>query len=64
MTGMIWALLIGAAVGFVAGKLAAIYRMNRWLVSLTPEDRGYVRSLMHPEDRWKENAAHDAKVGL
>ena len=56
---MIWYLLIGIVLGFAIGKLAAVRRMSKWMNSLAPEDQKYVRELMHPEDRWKQNAEHD-----
>lgn len=59
---MIWILLIGLSVGFLLGKFASIRRLSKWVRSLAPEDQRYVRELMHPEDRWKQNTQHDISL--
>jgi hypothetical protein len=56
------AIVIGFALGFSVGKVSAARRMQKWLRSLASEDALYVRELLHPEDRWKQNAEHDARM--
>lgn len=56
---MIWGLLIGVVVGFAAGAFFVLRKQTRWMRSLDPGDQKYLHELMNPEERWKENAAHD-----